>query len=281
MRPSNFPECGDAVFTPVEALPGVWHIRCNYGDLVFMTLLVGEERALLVDTGYGYGDLPGVVRSITEKPLTVVNSHGHSDHNGGNFQFPRAWQSHLDLKVTDWSRLEEINLNVLKLCPPPEAGGFDYEAYLAYDPADTLPLEDGQAFDLGGLTVKTVLVGNHSPGSCAFLVPERALLVAGDSAGPAVALNTRFESCGVEAHIQKLRALQALDFEWMLTGHSDRLIPKRELQSYIDVAEHLDEADSGRYRSQLYPSYLCRMYFYTNAQGDTATLILPHPEKKK
>ena len=281
MRPSNFPECGEAVFTPVEVLPGVWHIRCNYGDLVFMTLLVGEEAALLVDTGYGYGDLPGVVRSITDKPLTVVNSHGHSDHNGGNFQFPRAWQSHLDLKVTDWSRLDEINANILELCPPPEAGGFDFDAYLRYDPADTLPLEDGQVFHLGGMTVQTVLVGNHSPGSCAFLVPERSLLVAGDAAGPAVALNTRFESCGVEAHIQKLRALQKLSFDWILSGHSDRLIPKKELQSYIDVAEHLDQADTGRYHSQLFPSYICRMYFYTNENGDTATLILPRPEKKK
>ncbi len=280
MRPTNFPECGDVCFTPVEMLPGIWHIRCNYGDLVFMTLLVGRESALLVDTGYGYGDLPAVVRSITDKPLTVVNSHGHSDHNGGNFQFPRAWQSHLDLKVTDWSRQDEINENVLRLCPPPEAGGFDYDAYLRYDPADTLPLEDGQIFDLGGLTVRTVLVGNHSPGSCAFWVAERELLVAGDAAGPAVALNTRFESCSVEAHIRKLYALQELPFKWILSGHSDRLIPRREFQSYIDVAEHYQEADSGRYRSQLYPSYLCRMYFYTNGNGDTATLILPHPEKK-
>ena len=280
MRPSNFPECGDVCFTPVELLPGVWHIRCNYGDLVFMTLLVGETGALLVDTGYGYGDLPGVVRSITELPLTVVCSHGHSDHNGGNFQFPRAWQSRLDLKVTDWSRLDEINENVLRMCPPPEAGGFDYEAFLRYDPADTLPLEDGQVFDLGGVTVQTVLVGNHTPGSCAFYVPERSLLVAGDAVGPAVALNTRFESCSVEAHIRKLHALEALSFDWILSGHSDRLLPRRELNSCIDVAEHLDEAFSGRYRSQLYPSYECRMYFYTNASGDTSVLILPKPEKK-
>ena len=34
-----------------EALPGVFHIRDGMG--VCMTLLRGEKRALLVDTGYG------------------------------------------------------------------------------------------------------------------------------------------------------------------------------------------------------------------------------------
>lgn len=280
MQPTHFPECGDVCFTPAEVLPGVYHIRCNYGELVFMTLLVGQERALLVDTGYGYGDLPGLVRSLTSLPLTVVNSHGHSDHNGGNFQFPEAWQFHSDLGVTDWSRCEEINSHILEFCPPPEAGGFDYDAYLTYDPAATLPLEDGQVFDLGGLTARTILVGNHSPGSCVFYCPELELLVAGDAVAPAVSLAYP-ESCSVEEHAKKLRALQALPFRHILSGHSDRLIPKSEMQCYIDVADHIQEADFGRYRSSLYPSRTARMYYYTNAAGDTGIIILPKPEGSK
>lgn len=279
MRPTNFPECGDVCFTPEEVLPGVYHIRCNYGELVFVTLIVGSERALLVDTGYGYGDLPAVVRSLTDKPLIVVNSHSHSDHNGGNFQFPQAWLFHCDIEPTMWARDDETNSNIFEFCPPPEAGGFDYDAYLRYDPHDTLPLEDGQEFDLGDISVRTILVGNHSPGTCAFFCPERELLAAGDAVGPAVSL-ANDESCSVEKHIELLRELQKLPFAYILSGHSERLIPKREMQSYIDVAENLDTAFSGRYKSALSPSRVRRMYYHTNEQGDTGILILPKPTSK-
>ena len=280
MRPTNFPECGNACYTAFEVLPGVFHIRSNYGDLVFMTLLIGTERALLIDTGFGYGDLAGFIRTLTDLPLTVVCSHGHVDHNGGNWQFPEVWQSHLDLGVTDWSRCDESNDNVIDFAPAPEHGGFDAEAFLRYDPATTLPLEDGQIFDLGGATVRTILVGNHSPGSCVFFCPERRFLVGGDSIGPAISLANP-ESCSVEKHLTLLRELRELPFDTLVSGHSERLVPKAEVQCYIDVAEHLDEAVHCSYRSTILPSYRNRMYLYSNEQGDTGVLILPLPKGAK
>ena len=41
-----------------------------------------KERALLLDTGCGIGDLKGVIRKITDKPYIVIASHGHMDHIG-------------------------------------------------------------------------------------------------------------------------------------------------------------------------------------------------------
>lgn len=280
MRPTNYPECGNACYTAFEVVPGIYHIRSNYGELVFLTLLVGTERALLVDTGHGYGDLAGFIRSLTDLPLTVVCSHGHSDHNGGNWQFPEAWQFHCDLGVTDWSRNDEINGNVIDFCPSPEDGGFDADAYLNYDPSTTLPLSDGQVFDLGGATVRTILVGNHSPGSCVFFCPERRFLVGGDAIGPAISIANP-ESCSVEKNIELLRELQKLPFDFFVCGHSDRLIPKKEMQAYIDVGVHIDEAAHCSYRSMIYPSYANRMYYYTNEDGDMGVLILPRPKGSK
>ena len=51
------------------------------------SLIIGKTKALLIDTGYGYGDLKSVVRSLTDLPLRVVNTHCHIDHAGGNYQF--------------------------------------------------------------------------------------------------------------------------------------------------------------------------------------------------
>ena len=61
--------------------------RIDSAEQVFMDLFVGTEKALLWDTGYGYGNLKEIIREITDLPLIIVNSHGHLDHSCGNYQF--------------------------------------------------------------------------------------------------------------------------------------------------------------------------------------------------
>ena len=48
-------------------------------DCASIFLLVGTERALLIDTGIGVGDLKAAVEKITDKPVTVVITHGHGE----------------------------------------------------------------------------------------------------------------------------------------------------------------------------------------------------------
>lgn len=47
-----------------------------------MYLLLGEDRALLIDTGFGMSKLDEALKEITDLPITVVNTHGHYDHVG-------------------------------------------------------------------------------------------------------------------------------------------------------------------------------------------------------
>ena len=79
-------------FTPYEAAPSLFHIY-EPGD-VHCTLIVGRERALLFDTGYGFCDIREAVSALTDLPLTIVNSHGHLDHAGGNFWFEQKIYIH-------------------------------------------------------------------------------------------------------------------------------------------------------------------------------------------
>ena len=39
-------------------------------------VLVGKDKAMVIDTGTGIGDLPAVIRKITDKPIVLVNTHG-------------------------------------------------------------------------------------------------------------------------------------------------------------------------------------------------------------
>mgnify|MGYP003304475929 CR=1 FL=1 len=62
---------------------------------VLTTLVIGKDKALLVDTAYGIGDLKEAIRNITTLPLLVINSHGHMDHSCGNYLFDEVgWGSY-------------------------------------------------------------------------------------------------------------------------------------------------------------------------------------------
>jgi len=51
-------------------------------------LVVGQEKAAVIDTMNGVEDVRAVVRTITGLPLIVINTHGHCDHIFGNLFFP-------------------------------------------------------------------------------------------------------------------------------------------------------------------------------------------------
>ena len=46
-------------------------------------LITGKEKALLIDTLNGVENLADIVRTITDLPVMVVNTHGHIDHAAG------------------------------------------------------------------------------------------------------------------------------------------------------------------------------------------------------
>ena len=72
-----------------EIEPGIWHWEEDYR--VYCTLVQGERLAILWDTGQGKQDLSAWVAAQVSTPCIVCNSHGHSDHIGGNFRFPLVY----------------------------------------------------------------------------------------------------------------------------------------------------------------------------------------------
>ena len=64
-----------------------WRIET---DIVRAFLFVGTERALLVDTTNFPGKLDEAVRSLTDKPVMLVNPHADEDHISANDRFAEA-----------------------------------------------------------------------------------------------------------------------------------------------------------------------------------------------
>lgn len=81
---------GKKWFTVKKLYPNIWGIgEFKHPEEVISYFFVGDNQALLFDTGLGIENIYKVVKSITNLPIIVVNSHYHYDHIGGNKYFQK------------------------------------------------------------------------------------------------------------------------------------------------------------------------------------------------
>ena len=246
---------------------------------MFTTLLVGEARALLVDTGTGIGDLAAAVREITELPLTVVNTHGHIDHSGGNYQFDAVYLHPDDFHlIREWSKREEKD-HVVKLDPDHIPENFDAGGFYDYCGGNLRALEPDTVFDLGGLHVDVIPFQTHTRGSVGFLCRERKLLLTGDCISPVVYLVFP-DSATVSEHIAMLESMRKLPFSVMLSSHCEQLLGKERIEFFLRCAKELDPEKTIRFRNPFFPQYRERMFVYEDPDDSERYAALVYAKDK-
>ena len=217
---------------------GIFRIADND---VFADLLVGENQALLWDTGFGYDDLYALVRRITDLPLYVVNSHGHMDHTNGNWQFDSVFIHPDDMELCSLHNTRQYRR------PSPDAilpADFVPEDHLDHDCGWLRPVQEGHVFDLGRKTLEVVHLPGHTHGSIGLWYREERALYVGDAVNNFLWLFLP-EATSLSVYRKTLNKVQALDFDWMIQSHEAEILPKSRLNWYIDLIDHLD-FDRGR-----------------------------------
>jgi Zn-dependent hydrolases, including glyoxylases len=189
-----------------------------------MYLVVGEKRALLIDTGSGACDLKAIVAKYTKLPYDVALTHGHPDHAGGAGQFDTIYLHPADIDmakaITQEGRIKYIGM--MQNMPIGYKGVWDYEAAKAnckkYDKfPEVKPLANGQVFDLGGRTITTYVAPGHTPGEVVFIDDKSKILFSGDASN----FNLNMTS-PVSASLRCLIAIQKLygtAWRQQYTGH--------------------------------------------------------------
>lgn len=148
-----------------------------------MFLLEGEERALLIDTGTGVFDIPALVKSLTDKPLTVALTHGHPDHCGGMCQFDEVFLNPADHAMARSVTFEGKKDYVRTMMSMSE-GVYDLspEDLIRGDrKAELKPIHGGMAIDLGKREVLLYDTPGHTPGGISFLDVRNRILFSGDA----------------------------------------------------------------------------------------------------
>jgi glyoxylase-like metal-dependent hydrolase (beta-lactamase superfamily II) len=128
-------------------------------------LLIGKDKAALIDTGCGIGDLRRTVEEVTDLPVLVVNTHTHSDHLGGNRQFDEI--AMFDHPLSHGVSENGISHQVLaaeildeKLLIKPWPQGFSPKKFCLPPFKVSRWLQNGERIDLGGRELEVI----HTPG---------------------------------------------------------------------------------------------------------------------
>lgn len=227
------------IYEQKQILPHFWMIGerlCSW-QLLTMGILIGSERAALIDTGMGVlGDLAQKVRSITNKPLLTLLTHGDPDHVGAAELFQPLYMSTLDDELLPWALSPDCKWENLELM----CEGND--ALLAQARQDMLRattfthsnILDGDTFDLGGLQLEAMSLPGHTKGSMCFINWKDNFTFTGD----AVNRNTFLwlKRCPpLSVHLAALERFRARvgDDMALYFGHSLEALPKTLLMDSI------------------------------------------------
>ena len=214
----------DSWFEVYKIRPGIFAIyEPHQLEEVISYLIVGNDRALLFDTGMGISNIQAVVAGLTKLPVSVLNSHTHNDHVGDNWRFTDIYG--MDTEFTRVNARGSKEDAQAELAPDEICGalpaGFDAKAYATKPFHITHWLHDDDQIDLGGRVLKVISTPGHTPDAIALLDKANGLLFTGDTfyAGPIYLYRPETDLDAYLASVQKLAAL-APHLQLLLPAHN-------------------------------------------------------------
>jgi len=175
-------------FDVYELVPGVYSIHePHQWQEIISYLILGDDRSLLFDTGNGMGDIRALVETLTDKPVVVVNSHSHTDHIGGNWQFDEIVAIDTEYgrghtRGTDHAAVAD-EVSAEALCRPLPAG-VDADTYRIRPYTVTRWVDSGHKIDIGGHVLEIVHTPGHAPDSVVLIDRARGYIWTGDTYHP-------------------------------------------------------------------------------------------------
>ena len=221
-------------YTHEKLSPHLWRIIDSTGVCCY--LVAGTERACLLDTTNGLGNIKEYVQCLTDRPVFVVLTHAHLDHMGSSGLFDEVYLNLEDLPVyrfktskghrlLDAERRLKLQVSDISELPPIFDGAFQ-------------PLFDGQCFELGGITIQMISVKGHTPGMMCALLKEEAIAIFGDACGVAVMLMDEFSS-NVSEYRESLLHLKEYETQYdvVYRNHGTFTSPKELLDNVIECCD--------------------------------------------
>jgi glyoxylase-like metal-dependent hydrolase (beta-lactamase superfamily II) len=212
-------------------------------EMTIANLLIGEQKAALIDTGCGIGNLRKAVEAVTDKPVMVINTHTHPDHLGSNRQFAEiAMFDHplahrmAEKGVPHQILQTEILAENLVIKPWPQ--GFEPNGFAIPPFKVSHWLREGDRLDLGGRDLELIPTPGEAADHICLLDRVDRILFCGDILlqGP---VWTHLEGGSLTELITSYRRLMAYfdDFDYLMPGHNEPWLDKDLLLETLAGAE--------------------------------------------
>ncbi|MDR1643744.1 MAG: MBL fold metallo-hydrolase [Clostridiales bacterium] len=207
---------------------GVYTIHEMLG--VGCALILGKEKALLIDTGYGFGNLRKEVTRLSKGlPLVVVNTHAHCDHCYGNSQFEEVYVHPADIPSLEGGKVKEQYDMMMGYASKKAPFVLPLLAYGKLRPKPKFKTKikplDFSELDLGGRVVRFMEFPGHTPGSVMVLDEATKTIFAGDAVNAGIFLFFD-EGLKLSAYASRLDELAKLKgYDFLRISHSTEQLP--------------------------------------------------------
>jgi glyoxylase-like metal-dependent hydrolase (beta-lactamase superfamily II) len=242
----------------------------SLGGDVWMHLILGPEKAMLIDTGFGIGNLKGLVNELAGSgDLITAITHPHGDHCGGNYQFGEVYCHKYAVPVLESQMKPHALDNFIEL--DKDGKGIKYD----FDKSDIIPFkeyriiscENNYIFNLGGgHEIELVHTPGHAPGGCCFIDRKNRILFSGDAlvftpvligGGPMRDGLPFVEYSTVKSFRVELAKLakRINEFDAVYPGHSILGIAPSIVQDMLDLCDQIiADPDCNEYRMETFGS---------------------------
>ena len=199
----------------------------------------GEGRLALIDAGAG-DNTETILANIESEGFdlgrldTILLTHAHRDHAGGcatiKAQLPdtRIVASDAEAALLEHGSAEDLGLNLLGFDDP------DRNALLPPCTVDTV-VADGDTVDLGGCSIRAIVVPGHNPGCVCYLVEvdSKRVLFSGDTVthGGYISVGN-WPGSSLVSYREHIGRLSGLGVDGLLSGHHVFTLSRG--QSHID-----------------------------------------------
>lgn len=146
-------------------------------------LVVGTEKALLIDCGTGFCDLRKACEEITDLPITLIATHGHVDHIGGAGQFEKVYIHKDDCKFINKLQMTMLLRKAfLAGNDTIKANGFSSKNITKPKfKTEIIPIDENFTIELGGKVISIKHTPGHTVGSIAIIDEYDKIIFSGDN----------------------------------------------------------------------------------------------------
>lgn len=150
----------------------------TYYQANYSYLIVGNDKALMLDAGANQKeDITKIVKTITQKPVSVLPSHLHFDHIGGLHNFDSIY-----LLDTEFTRTFKQADGLYHVPESVYLGNFDK---FVLEPFKVSRLvKPNETIDLGGIKLKLLSMPGHTKDEVALYDEKNNVLLSGDHLYP-------------------------------------------------------------------------------------------------